>query len=118
MSAANPPENNVAGGIALRMADQGWRGLLPLLPHDATPHIRLAPEKRRKWPAAAVRRREPGRRAGWSLLPDWRGYADDSTRPWGGPAGPGSTSACGPAMPHHGWRSSTSTCCTQAAAEI
>jgi len=30
-------------GIALQLQDQGWRGLLPLLPHDATPHVRLAP---------------------------------------------------------------------------
>ena len=34
-----------AGEIALRLQDQGWRGLLPLLPHDATPNIRLAPDK-------------------------------------------------------------------------
>ena len=45
MMVASPPGNNAAGGSALRMADQGWRGLLPLLPHDATPHIRLAPDK-------------------------------------------------------------------------
>ena len=61
-----------SGEIALQLQDQGWRGLLPLLPHDATPHIRLAPDKAAE--VASGRGKAPGRwaRAGWSLLPDWR----------------------------------------------
>ena len=35
----------MAGEIALQLQDQGWRGLLPLLPHDATPNVRLAADK-------------------------------------------------------------------------
>ena len=59
------------GEIALRLQDQGWRGLLPLLPHDATPHVRLALDKVAE--VEAGRGTAPGRwaRAGWSLLPDW-----------------------------------------------
>ena len=34
-----------AGEVALRLRDQGWRGLLPLLPPDAAPHVHLSPEK-------------------------------------------------------------------------
>ncbi len=66
------------GEIALQLQDQGWRGLLPLLPHDATPHIRLAPEKAAE--VEAGRGKAPGRwaRAGWSLLPDWRDFPDDA----------------------------------------
>ena len=44
-----------SGEIALRLQDQGWRGLLPLLPHDAAPHIRLAADK-----AAEVERPRQG----------------------------------------------------------
>src|SRR6478735_7583637 len=67
-----------AGEIALQLQDQGWRGLLPLLPHDATAHIRLAPDKAAE--VASGRGKAPGRwaRAGWSLLPDWRTYPDDA----------------------------------------
>src|SRR4051812_50100270 len=67
------------GEIALRLQDQGWRGVLPLLPHDATPHVRLAPDK-----VAEVERgrgKAPGTlapRAGWSLISDWRGDPDDT----------------------------------------
>src|SRR3954454_6607055 len=67
------------GEIALRLQDQGWRGLLPLLPYDATPHVRLALDK-----GAEVERgrgKAPGTlapRAGWSLISDWRGYPDDT----------------------------------------
>ena len=66
-----------SGEIALRLQDQGWRGLLPLLPHDAAPHIRLAADK--AVGVEAGRGKAPGRwaRAGWSLLPDWRSYPDD-----------------------------------------
>src|SRR3954469_25279005 len=65
------------GEIALRLQDQGWRGLLPLLPHDATPNVRLAADT-----AADVERgrgKAPGAwaRAGWSLISDWRDYPDD-----------------------------------------
>src|SRR5215213_5562546 len=64
------------GEIALRLQDQGWRGLLPLLPHDATPHIRLYKVAE----VEAGRGKAPGRwaRAGWSLLPDWRTFPDDA----------------------------------------
>src|SRR6478735_10892580 len=67
-----------AGEIALQLQDQGWRGLLPLLPHDATAHIRLAPDKAAE--VASGRGKAPGRwaRAGWSLLSDWRTYPDDA----------------------------------------
>ena len=67
-----------SGEIALRLQDQGWRGLLPLLPHDAAPHIRLAADKAVE--VEAGRGKAPGRwaRAGWSLLPDWRSYPDDA----------------------------------------
>ena len=79
----------LAGEIALQLEDQGWRGLLPLLPHDATPHIRLTLDK-----ATAVangRGKAPGRwsRAGWSLLSDWRMQPDDAQTVggWAGWAG-------------------------------
>ena len=66
------------GEIALRLQDQGWRGLLPLLPHDAVPHLRLAAGKAAE--VEAGRGKAPGRwaRAGWSLLPDWRMHPDDA----------------------------------------
>jgi hypothetical protein len=66
-----------AGEITLQLQDQGWRGLLPLLPHDAVPHIRLASEKAAE--VEAGRGKAPGRwaRAGWSLLSDWRDFPDD-----------------------------------------
>ena len=66
------------GEIALRLQDQRWRGLLPLLPHDAAPHIRLACDKAAE--VARGRGKAPGRwgRAGWSLLPDWREFPDDT----------------------------------------
>jgi hypothetical protein len=64
--------------IALQLQDQGWRGLLPLLPHDAAPHVRLAADKAAE--VASGRGKAPGRwaRAGWSLLPDWRTLPDDA----------------------------------------
>jgi hypothetical protein len=37
-------ERGPAGELALNIADQGWAGLLPILAHDATPHVRLKPE--------------------------------------------------------------------------
>ena len=46
-------------GIALQLQDQGWRGLLPLLPHDAEPHIRLAADKAAE--VASGRGKAPGR---------------------------------------------------------
>ena len=51
--------------------------MLPLLPHDATPHIRLVRDKAME--VASGRGKAPGRwaRAGWSLLPDWREFPDD-----------------------------------------
>ncbi len=54
-----------AGEIALQLQDQGWRGLLPLLPHDAMPNVRLAPDKAAD--VASGRGKAPGRwaRAGW-----------------------------------------------------
>ncbi|HVI17947.1 MAG TPA: PriCT-2 domain-containing protein, partial [Gaiellales bacterium] len=66
------------GEIALRLQDQGWRGLLPLLPHNATPHVRLALDKVAE--VEAGRGKAPGRwaRAGWSLQPDWRTLPDDA----------------------------------------
>src|SRR4051794_10882902 len=66
------------GEIALRLQDQGWRGLLPLLPHDAMPHVRLALDKVAE--VEAGRGKAPGRwaRAGWSLQPDWRALPDDA----------------------------------------
>ena len=33
-----------SGELARRLQDQGWRGLLPLLPHDAVPNVRLKAE--------------------------------------------------------------------------
>ena len=58
------------------MVDQGWRGLLPVLAHDAAPNVRLKAET-----AAQVeqgRGKAPGTwaRAGWSLLREWRDYPD------------------------------------------
>src|SRR3954452_23786675 len=72
------------GEIALRLQDQGWRGLLPLLPHDAMPHVRLAPDKVAE--VEAGRGKAPGRwaRAGWSLQPDWRALPDDAETVEGG----------------------------------
>src|SRR3954452_2110186 len=73
-----------AGELSLKLADQGWRGSLPLLPADAVPHVRLAADK-----AADVERgrgKAPGAftpRAGWSLISDWRAYPDDPEH-WAG----------------------------------
>ena len=101
------------GEIALKLQDQGWRGLLPLLPHDAAPHIRLAPDKAAE--VASGRGKAPGRwaRAGWSLTAV-TGEAIRTTwrRSRRGPPGPASTWACGPAHGRRGWRSSMSTCFT------
>ena len=91
-------ERGPAGELALRIADQGWAGLLPLLPHDAVPNVRLAADKAAE--VEAGRGKAPGRwaRAGWSLLHDWRGYPDDAGHDRGVvAAGPASTSGCGPA---------------------
>ena len=81
-----------AGEIALQLQDQGWRGLLPLLPHDATPHIRLALERRRKWPAAEARRRDGGRGQGGRCCPTGARIRTMRRRSRGGPVGPASTS--------------------------
>ena len=35
-------------GYVLRLRDQGWRGLLPVLPHDAVPAPWLKPGHRQK----------------------------------------------------------------------
>jgi hypothetical protein len=37
-------ERGSAGELALRIADQGWAGLLPILAQDAAPNVRLKPE--------------------------------------------------------------------------
>lgn len=78
-----------AGIIALQLQDQGWRGLLPLLPHDATPNVRLALDKAAE--LANGRGKAPGRwaRAGWSLLPDWRVHPDDAETVGGWSSWPG-----------------------------
>jgi hypothetical protein len=38
-------ERGPAGELALRIADQGWAGLILILPPDAVPNVRLAPVK-------------------------------------------------------------------------
>ena len=99
------------GEIALRLQDQGWRGLLPLLPHDAAPNVRLGAEK-----AAEVERARQGtgtvgagRVVAAARLARLSGRRETIER-WR--VGPASMSGCGPAMPRPGSRSSTSTCCT------
>jgi hypothetical protein len=63
---------------ALRLHDQGWRGLLPILPSDAVPARQLDPETLDLFNRS--RGKAPGRHAGqqrWELLKDWREYPDD-----------------------------------------
>jgi hypothetical protein len=63
---------------ATRLHEQGWRGLLPLLPPDAEPPRHLPPDDVEKFIKA--RGKAPGRYLGdgrWALLSDWRGYPDD-----------------------------------------
>jgi hypothetical protein len=62
----------------LRLYDQGWRGLLPILPPDAEPARGLPPDKLEDF--LRGRGKAPGRYAGggrWALLANWRGYPDD-----------------------------------------
>jgi hypothetical protein len=70
-------EREPAGELALKIADQGWAGLLPILAHDATPNVRLKPENAEL--VEKGRGKAPGTwaRAGWSLLREWRDYPDD-----------------------------------------
>ena len=74
----NTAERGPAGELALKIADQCWAGLLPILPHDATPNVRLKPENAEL--VEKGRGKAPGShaRAGWSLLADWRDYPDDA----------------------------------------
>ena len=68
-----------AGELALQLYDQGWRGLLPVLPPDAQPHIRLDQEQRER--VETSRGKAPGRwtpKLGWSLLRDWCNYPDNA----------------------------------------
>ena len=77
-TAVDTAERGPAGELALTIADQGWSGLIPVVPPDAVPNVRLAATK-----AAEVERgrgKAPGTwaRAGWSLLYDWRRHPDDT----------------------------------------
>ena len=66
------------GELALQLQDQGWRGLLPLLPHDAAPNIRLAADKAAEVePAAEAKPRDGGRGQGGRCCPTGARYPDD-----------------------------------------
>jgi hypothetical protein len=64
--------------LALRLRDQGWRGLLPILPPDAAPARHLPLDKAEE--IIKARGKGPGRHVGagrWAGLADWRAYPDD-----------------------------------------
>jgi hypothetical protein len=64
--------------LALRLHDQGWQGLLPLLPADAEPAHHLPLDKAED--IIKARGKGPGRYVGcgrWTGLSDWRGFSDD-----------------------------------------
>jgi hypothetical protein len=62
----------------LQMQGQGWRGLLPVLPHDAVPAPWLKPKHRQR--VLTGRGKAPGEYLGngfWCLLKGWRTHPDD-----------------------------------------
>jgi hypothetical protein len=71
------PEPAVLGHV-LRLREQGWRGLLPILPPGAMPAPWLDGDKAEEIRKAAGK--GPGRHGGdgrWSALGNWRDYPDD-----------------------------------------
>jgi len=71
-------ERGPAGELALKIADQGWAGLLPILAHDAT-HVRLKPEKAEQ--VAEGRGKAPGSLARAGCAADlWERFASEQTK--------------------------------------
>ena len=63
---------------ALRLLGQGWCGLLPILPYDARPHLRLTDVKKQALGSAAGKAPGSWSCSGWSLLADWPHHPDDA----------------------------------------